>query len=236
MAEWIDTVFGAFDMGIFTAMHSLAVAAGENAGPEITSFLTYLMHFISFFAHDGLCMLALGLVLMVPRRTRRLGACVFLAVCCGAVITNLTLKPLVARVRPYANFAHLAGTVESWWIAVGQPLESDRSFPSGHTTAATAAMVGLFLTSQKKKALWPVLIFPLLMAVSRVYLMVHYTSDVLVGLVSGTLGGVAAFFLIRWLFRFLERHRNVRLFAFALDFEPLAFLKGLRKQQGGEKQ
>ncbi|MBE6595418.1 MAG: phosphatase PAP2 family protein [Ruminococcaceae bacterium] len=235
MAQWLDTVFSAMDLGVFTLMHNMAVAAGESAGPEITSFLTYLMHFISFFAHDGLCMFALGVILMIPRRTRKLGVCVFLAVCCGGIITNLTLKPLVARMRPYANMEHLAATVKDWWIAVGQPLESDRSFPSGHTTSATAAMVGLFLASRRKKYIWPVLIFPFMMATSRVYLMVHYTSDVLAGLISGFLGGLAAFFITRWLFGFLERHRNVRLFAFALDFEPIAFLKGLKRSKAKDE-
>lgn len=237
MAQWIDAFFRSFDLGFFNAMHSLAVAAGENAGAEITSFLTYLMHFISLFAHDGIGMFALGLILMIPRRTRKLGVCVFAAVCCGAVITNLTLKPLVARMRPYANFEHLATTVEAWWTAVGHPLESDRSFPSGHTTAATAAMVGLFLASPKKRRTWPVLLFPFLMGMSRIYLMVHYATDVLMGLVAGSIGAVAAYLLTtRLLYPILEKHRDVRLFRFFLEFEPLTFLKGLRKSKSGAEE
>jgi len=82
MAEWLDTVFKGFDFALFRAMHDLALAAGEP--------MTALMRFISFFAHDGLCMFALGLLLMCFRRTRKMGACVFLAVCCGGLITNIT--------------------------------------------------------------------------------------------------------------------------------------------------
>ena len=73
MGAWIDTIFGSFDLAVFKAMHAWAMAAGENAGAEITSFLTHLMNFISFFAHDGLCMFALGAILMLFRRTRRFG-------------------------------------------------------------------------------------------------------------------------------------------------------------------
>lgn len=239
MAQWLDTFFSSFDLGLFTAMHELAVFAGENAGAEISSFLTYLMHFISFFAHDGICMLLLGLGLMIPRRTRKLGVCVFAAVCCGAVITNLTIKPLVARIRPYANFEHLAGTVESWWVAVGEARKGEdifASFPSGHTTATTAAMLALFLGSHKKKRVWPVLIFPFLMGASRIYLMVHYGSDVLAGLLCGSIGAVVAFLIAtRILFPFLEKHRDNKFCRFCLDFEPVAFLKGLKKPKHSDE-
>lgn len=240
MAEWIDKIFGGMDLALFTFMHNLAVATGENAGAEITSFLTHLMNFISFFAHDGLCMFALGLLLMLFRRTRRLGVCVFLAVCCGGLITNITLKPLIARTRPYANFDHLANTVYAWWVAVGQARLGEgifSSFPSGHTTSAAAAMVGLFLASHRKKLTWPVLLFPLLMGASRIYLMVHYTSDVLAGLVAGTLGGIAAYFIGKAIFSLLQKHEEKRLCRFFLHFDLIEAAKSLKskKSTGAEE-
>ncbi|MBE6604296.1 MAG: phosphatase PAP2 family protein [Ruminococcaceae bacterium] len=230
MAAWIDTAFRGIDLAVFTFMHSLATWAGESAGADITSFFTHLMNLISFFAHNGLCMFALGFVLMCFKRTRKLGICVFVAVCCGGLITNITLKPLIARVRPYANYDHLAGTVHEWWVAVGEARKAESiigSFPSGHTTSATAAMVGLFLASRRKKLLWPVLIFPFLMGFSRIYLMVHYTSDVLAGLIAGTLGAVAAYFITKGILALLEKHREKRLFAFALDFDIIECIKKL---------
>ena len=238
MGAFIDTIFKGLDLAVFTFMHNLAVLAGESAGAEITSFFTHLMNFISFFAHDGLCMFALGMLLMLFRRTRKLGVCVFVAVCCGGLITNITLKPLVARVRPYANFDHLAATVREWWVAVGEARKMNSiigSFPSGHTTSATAAMVGLFLAAKQKKRLWPVLIFPFLMGFSRIYLMVHYTSDVLAGLVAGTLGAIAAYYITKGIFLLLEKHKDKRLFAFALDFDIVELIKKLTaKKQATE--
>ncbi|MBQ2774113.1 MAG: phosphatase PAP2 family protein [Clostridia bacterium] len=228
MAEWIDAVFKNIDLSMFSFMHGLAVATGESVGAEITSWLTYLMKFISFFAHDGLCMFALGAILMLFRRTRKLGACVFIAVCCGGIITNLTLKPLIARMRPYANFDHLAETVHGWWVMVGEARKGEgvfSSFPSGHTTSATAAMLGLFLASKKKKYLFPVLLFPLLMGASRIYLMVHYTSDVLAGLVAGALGGIAAYFITKLIFKKLEAHGENRFCRFVLDFDLVEWIK-----------
>lgn len=233
MAQWLDTVFRSIDLTVFEAMHRLAVLAGESAGSEITSLLTHLIHIISFFAHDGLCMFALGAILMLFKRTRKMGVCVFLAVCCGGIITNLTLKPLVGRMRPYANFEHLAGWVEQWWIAVGEARKGEglfTSFPSGHTTSATAAMLGLFLTSKRKKFTWPVLFFPLLMGVSRIYLMVHYTSDVLAGLVAGTLGAIGAYFVTKFIFIKIEGHGDKRLCRFFLTFDLIASVKALKKK------
>lgn len=238
MGAWIDAVFGGMDLAIFTFMHDLATLMGENAGAEITSFFTHLMNFVSFFAHDGLCMFALGVLLMCFKRTRKLGVCVFVAVCCGGLITNITLKPLIARVRPYANFDHLAPTVREWWVAVGEARKLNSiigSFPSGHTTSATAAMVGLFLASGHKKRIWPVLIFPFLMGFSRIYLIVHYTSDVLAGLVAGTLGGIAAYFITKGIFALLEKHQDKRLFAFALDFDVIVFFKKLTAKKQADK-
>ncbi len=234
MAEWIDAVFKNIDLSMFSFMHSLAVATGESAGAEITSWLTYFMKFISFFAHDGLCMFALGIILMLFKRTRKLGACVFLAVCCGGIITNITLKPLIARMRPYANFDHLAATVYEWWVMVGEARKGEgvfSSFPSGHTTSAAAAMVGLFLASKSKKYTWPVLLFPFLMGASRIYLMVHYTSDVLAGLIAGTLGGIAAYFIAKFIFDKIEQHPNNKFCRFVLTFDLVACLGSLKKSK-----
>lgn len=235
MAAWLDAVFGSFDLAMFSAMHEIAVATGESIGAEITSFFTWLMKFISFFAHDGLCMFGLGIILMLFRRTRKLGACVFIAVCCGGIITNLTLKPLIARMRPYANFDHLAGTVHEWWVMVGEARKGEgvfTSFPSGHTTSAAAAMVGLFAASKKKKYIFPVLLFPLLMGMSRIYLMVHYASDVLAGLVAGTIGGIAAYFLVKLLYKkVFEAHADKKFCRLWLEFDLIDAIRARKDKK-----
>ena len=197
MAEWLDTVFAGFDFTILRAIHEFAVATG--------GFFTPLMYFVSIFAWKGLGMVLLGAALLFPRRTRRVGVCILLAVLLGALVTNLLLKPTVARARPYAG----AGQITDWWIFAGGARESDLSFPSGHTTATAAAMVALFLSFKRRYA-FPALIFALLMGFSRMYLMVHYPTDVLAGLLIGALAAVAAFFAVRALFRLAARHPENR--------------------------
>ena len=228
MGAFIDTIFKGLDLAVFTFMHNLAVLAGESAGAEITSFFTHLMNFISFFAHDGLCMFALGVLLILFRRTRKLGVCVFVAVCCGGLITNITLKPLVARVRPYANFDHLAATVREWWVAVGEARKMNSiigSFPSGHTTAAMAGAMAICLNFRKLRFIIPAICYAIVMGASRNYLMVHYPTDVLAGLIVGTIGAIAAFYITKLIYFLLEKHRDKKLFAFAIDFDVRSLFK-----------
>lgn len=213
MAEWLDTFFYGFDHAILGAIHDFAVATN--------GFFTPFMHFISLFADKAICMFLLGMVLMLFAKSRRTGACVFLAVCIGAVFTNLLLKQLVARARPYADEAR---ALFEWWQYVGAPTESDHSFPSGHTTATAAAMTGLFLTTPKKYS-FPALFFILLMGFSRMYLVVHYPTDVLGGLISGVAAAVLSYFLTRLIFRVLERHAENRFCTFCLHFDLIRFLR-----------
>ena len=96
------------------------------------------------------------------------------------------MKIVIARPRPYADEN---GFFYQLWLMMGQHMESDKSFPSGHTTAAFATMVPVFLTGNRKVS-WTALIFAFLMGLSRIYLVVHYPSDVLGGLIVGTIAGI----------------------------------------------
>lgn len=208
MALWLDTACHSFDYAILSAIHAFALAAGD--------VMTFLMRAITMLADHGYGMIALGLVLFAFKRTRKLGLATLFGIAVGALITNVTLKPLVFRARPYTHEEYRV-----MWEAVLGLVESERSFPSGHTTSAMAAMMGLFLASKHKKRLWPVLIFPVLMGFTRLYFVVHYPTDVLGGLIAGTLGGLGGFALVYLLYRFLEKHKENKLCAFYLHFDPI---------------
>ena len=179
-AIWLNTVFAGFDLGITTAVHSLYNLAG--------GFFTPFFEFISFLGHDGIPLIILSLILMLFKKTRRFGTAMLLGLAIGALVTNCVLKVLIARARPYAD---QASEYYKMWLVVGQNVESDKSFPSGHTTAAFDSMVALFLTSHRKKISWTAFIFAILMAVSRIYLVVHFPTDVIAGILVGTAAGVA---------------------------------------------
>ena len=147
--------------------------------------------------HFLLLLILLGLGLLAVRRWRRFGAAVLLALALGALCTNVLLKPLVARERPYAD---PGSQLAQWWEEAGGETESDKSFPSGHATATAAAMAALFFLGPRRR-LWPCWLAVLAMALSRLYLMVHYPTDVLAGVLIGAAAGWTAAAVVRRLGR-----------------------------------
>ena len=179
-ALWINQTFSGFDTAVTTAVHKLYEWGG--------AFFTYFFEGVSFLGKGGIFLIALSLILIVNRPTRRFGTAMCFGLAIGAVITNLILKPWVARPRPYADQASI---FYQYWLLVGQNVESDKSFPSGHTTAAFDCMTPVFILGNKRlKAL--ALAFAILMGLARIYLCVHFPSDVLGGMIVGILAGCLA--------------------------------------------
>lgn len=160
-------------------------------------FANRFMEGISLVAEAGILFLLIGLVLVLFKRTRKIGGTVLLSVAIGFVLTNIILKPIIARARPFSG---LGTDYYKWWLDAGSTGESGYSFPSGHTTATTAFAVAIFLTTNKNRS-WPILFLPFVMASSRIYLMVHYFSDCVGGLVVGTAAAVVAWLIILFVYR-----------------------------------
>lgn len=222
MAIWLDTVCRGFDHTILEAIHGFATQAG--------SFFSWLMYAVTILCDDAIGMLLLGFALCAFKRTRKLGTAVLFSVAIAAIITNLTLKPLVDRARPYTQEPFM-----SWWQTMGAHMESDRSFPSGHTTAAMAAMTAIFLQLNKKYS-WTAFLFAILMGFTRLFFVVHYPTDVLAGFIAGALGAVIAYFVVRALFNALEKHREKKLCCLYLEADPVArlFQKLCKKEKAAK--
>lgn len=218
-ALWLNTVFAGYDHAILSFLHKLADAAGV--------VLTPLCRLITLLGEKGLLFFLLAVVLMIFPRWRRTGVCIFGAVCCGALISNILLKDAIARPRPFESVE----VFRQWWQAVGAPAEEGFSFPSGHVTAAAAGVTGLCLMRGKKWIL-PGCIWVLLMMVSRNYLMAHYPSDVLFALFIGVFSGFVAAAITQLIFRFLEKHSgegkvyDFLLYAGPEEFPTLKSLSG----------
>lgn len=176
-AQWINETFELFDQGITNFVHNLHTVAG--------GFFTPFFQFISFFGKGGICLILLSLCLILFKQTRRFGTAMLLGITIGAIITNLFLKVFIARPRPYADPSSMYYKL---WLLVGQSLESDKSFPSGHTTAAFACMTPVVIMG-KPWAKICALCFAILMGIARIYLVVHFPSDVLAGMIVGIIAG-----------------------------------------------
>ena len=177
-AYWLNTSMASFDESITASVHKLFEMAGGVLSP--------LMNFISLLGKGGIFLILLSLALVLFYRTRRFGTAMIIGLALGAIFVNLFLKVVIARPRPCAD---VEGFYYPLWVMMGQHIESDMSFPSGHTNAAFAAMVPLFILGNKKVS-WLAIVFGILMGISRIYLVVHYPTDVLGGLITGTIAGI----------------------------------------------
>ena len=125
----------------------------------------------------GLLWIALSLAMLFYRPTRRAGAMSLAAMILGLLVTNITIKPLVERARPWLV-----------WPIVPLVTENDpNSFPSGHTCAAFAAAMAWVRALPRRGDRVIVVVMAVLMGLSRLYVGVHYPSDVLAGALIGSL-------------------------------------------------
>ena len=177
-AAWLNSFFAGFDEGVVNLIHKLHDCAGDWTQP--------LAEFVSLLGKGGIALIILSMILLICRPTRRYGTAMCLGLAIGAIAVNLWLKVVIARPRPYADPQSIFYPI---WLAHGSHIESDFSFPSGHTNAAFAAMVPVFWLGNKRWS-WLALVFAVLMGISRIHLMVHYPSDVLCGAITGTIAGI----------------------------------------------
>ena len=146
--------------------------------------LDVIMKIFTFMAEKGIFFIILGIALIFSSKTRKCGIYILISMGLGLIIGNGLVKNLVARPRPC-------------WIDTSIPLLvpnlTDFSFPSGHTMAAFECAVTIFLFNKK----WgiPAIIIACLIGLSRMYLFVHFPTDVLAGAVFGTLFAVCTYYI-----------------------------------------
>lgn len=144
--------------------------------------LDTLMLMITRLGNGGMIWIIIGVLLIVPRHTRPLGLMLLSGLAIGALVGNLTLKPLIARDRP-------CWLGESVSLLI--PVPHDFSFPSGHTLSSSVAATILFLGNRRIG--WLAIALAVAIAFSRLYLYVHFPSDVLAGTLIGITIGMIVY-------------------------------------------
>lgn len=146
--------------------------------------LDTVMPIITMFGDGGIFWIAISILLLFTRKYRKTGLSMAFALSMGLLVCNIILKPGVARIRPY-DFQMEYFAKEIQLIAGGM---HDFSFPSGHTIASFEACTALMLGNKKFGI--PATVLAILVAFSRLYLYLHYPTDVIASIILGTLFGI----------------------------------------------
>ena len=152
-----------------------------------TDMLTPFMKIVTFLGNGGWFWILCAVVLLAVPKTRKTGYAAVLSLIFGVIVTNLLLKNIVARPRPFAE-------IEALIPLIAKP--TDFSFPSGHTTASFAVALVMLRMLPKKIGI-PAVVLSALVAFSRLYLGVHYPTDVLTGFVVALVGSSLAVWGVR---------------------------------------
>jgi undecaprenyl-diphosphatase len=157
-----------------------------------TPLADFVMPVLSSLSDAGILWILLGVALLCFKATRRQGAVLLVALLLEFIFCNGILKPVVARLRPY-DVRDITDLLV--------PELHDFSFPSGHTAVSFAAAASLYFT--KSRLAVPAVILACAIAFSRLYLYVHFPTDVLAGLLLGILSALLSRKLCR---KLLAKH------------------------------
>lgn len=147
------------------------------------SFMDWLMPNITALGNSGIIWIVIGVLLLFSKKYRKTGILVLIGLLIGLILGNGIVKNLVARPRPcWIN--------QDFNLLISVP--KDYSFPSGHTQASVIATTILTLT--KKKWGWIFIPLATVIAFSRMYLYVHFPSDILGGALMGLVIGMVTFY------------------------------------------
>ena len=153
-------------------------------------FLDFFMPIVTKLGDAGIIWILTAVVLLFMPKFRKVGATMGLALCLGLLIANCGLKPLVQRVRPYDYLFNTTGENIKLLVAA----QSDFSFPSGHTLASFESATVLLIANRRLGVY--AMVLAVIIALSRIYLFMHYPSDVLFGALLGVGIGFLATYIV----------------------------------------
>lgn len=166
--------------------------------------LDFLAPILSLFGDYGIFWILCAAAFICVPKTRRMGFTMGLALLMGVILGNAVLKNLIARPRPYA-LEELSYLADKLLV----PTPWDYSFPSGHSLASFEAAVPVFIMNKKYGI--PAIVLAALISLSRIYLCVHFPSDVIAGALLGTAFALISYFIFKVLYKKFDLERRLLL-------------------------
>ncbi|MBE7064909.1 MAG: phosphatase PAP2 family protein [Ruminococcaceae bacterium] len=151
-----------------------------------------LFTLITQLGDAGIIWIIIAVICLFFKKTRKTGICMGMALIMGLLFGNLLLKNAIARERPY-TYEIASMTADKVKELISLP--HDYSFPSGHTQASFAAATSVFMYNKKYGTAAYVL--AALIAFSRMYIYVHFPTDIIGGMLLGIIYGIVSFYLIK---------------------------------------
>ena len=158
---------------------------------------------MTLFGAKGLFWAVLSLVILLTVKDKRVGWTLVGALVIDVLICNVILKNVVQRNRPFWIFPDVP-------LVDGVPVPDDYSFPSGHTAASFAVASAIF--SKNKKWGVPALVLAALIGISRMYLFVHFPTDVIAGVFIGIIAAICSFYIVNAFYKGKDLKKYMPIF------------------------
>lgn len=167
----------------------------------VNPFLDIFFSLVTHLGDGGIFWIAVAVIMLFFKKTRKTGLMMGVALLLGVIIGNGILKNVFGRVRPYA----LDDAMRSIdMLLVKAP--HDASFPSGHTLASFEAATVLMI--RDKRFGIPAMIIAICVALSRLYLYIHFPTDVIAGAILGIINAFLGVLIVNTIWKAIENKKG----------------------------
>lgn len=165
-------------------------------------WLNKVVKFITALGDTAIIWIALAVFMLFFKNTRRASIVMLISLAIGYIINDFVLKNIFERVRPFDENNEFKVFLEN----IGMELPSGFSFPSGHTFSSFNCAVVLMCFNKK----FGYFTLPLasIIAMSRIYLCVHYPTDVLVGAILGIVTALIVYYTYKVVLRMIKKYKR----------------------------